>query len=807
MTKIYTVIVLCLLSFAAAAQQSISGKIVDEHAQEIPFASVTLLKHVDSSKMKGVMTDTAGNFRIHDLKPGRYVVKISYIGYADFYSGMIDLTATKQHHLKEIRLSADSKQLNTVTVSGQRPLIEQSIDKTVMNIEKSVLAEGNTAMELLSKAPGVTVDGGNISLKGRSGTTIMINGKPTYLSGDQLANLLKGTSSSSISRIEIMASPGSQYDAAGSGGIVNIVLKKNSLNGFNGAVTGTAGAGRGFRHAEGMSLNYRTDRFNIYGNFNATNHNLESHSTAERQFFDGAVENGGVLRQSMIQQSTEYAHMRSNTFRAGVDVNLDAKNSLAFLINGAIGKYPTTHPNTSQLSNASGAVIWNAQTETTDREKWTDLLYNIGYVHRFNEDGHELKVDVDYFYHSSSMKQQLDTRYTDGNGNAIGAPASRLGDIPSNDDVYAAKVDYTLPLSKVSKLAIGWKGSDVPTENNLRYDTLQNGNYIYDASTSNHFVYKEQIQAAYLNFNTTLGTYAIQAGLRSEYTATEGHQVTTDERFKRDYIGFFPSLIVTKDLNADHQLKTGYSRRIKRPGYWDLNPFRVYDDPFSFYEGNPYLKPAMVNAFELGYNLKSRYFATLSYNHTGDVITSQIGQLGDSNISFQRPENLGSFTNIGLSMTASTRIVKWWTGSQFVNVYRNRYEINGSGEPLINAGNTISLNSQNTLDLSKGWKAEVSAFYRSTEVLGTSITRPYSIISTGLQKEILAGKGSLKLMVNDIFRGYRIREVMTYENIRVESRRNADSRYAQLSFSYKFGGKVAPATERQTSSDDIKGRM
>ncbi|EDM35482.1 possible TonB-dependent receptor [Pedobacter sp. BAL39] len=794
----------------AAAQKKISGKILDEKAQQIPFASVTILRHTDSLKIHSLMSDTAGNFALSDMKEGKYLVKISYLGYEDYYSQVVELTEIrKHHHFGDIRLKTDSRLLNTVTISGQKPLIEQTLDRTVMNIEKSILAEGNTALELLSKAPGLTVtEGGEVSLKGRSGTTVMINGKPTYLSGDQLANLLKGTNSSSISRIEIMSNPTAQFDAAGSGGIVNIVMKKNTMTGFNGSISGNIGRGRDIRNGGGISLNYRSNVLNVYGSYNSNNQNLESGSKAGRHFFDSSNGSAPLLLQSIQQENKEFAKLRSHNFRFGTDLNINDKNTIGFLINGAIGKYPTSQVSSSMMNNPDGSFRWNALTQTEGDEHWRDLLYNLNYIHKFNKEGHELKADVDYVYHFSRMNQLLDTRYVDASSSPVRPSASRRGDIPSNNDIYATKLDYTLPLSKTSKLEAGWKGSYVRTENNLRYDTLQTGQYVYDASTSNHFIYKEHIQAAYINFNATLGNYGIQAGLRTEYTDTKGHQLSTDSLFKRDYAGLFPSLFLTRDIGENQNIKAGYSRRIKRPSYWDLNPFRVYDDPFAFYEGNPYLKPSIVNAFELSYGYQSHYFATLSYSHAGDVIEDQIGRLSDENVTFERPENLGSFSNYGLSITASTKFFKWWSGNQFLNIYHNRYRISSSTGTVNNNGNTLSLNSQNTFELGKGWKAELSAFYISGEATGITNIKPYSIISSGMQKEVLKGKGSIKLMLNDIFEGYRVRREMSFENVIFRNRRNADSRYGLLSFTYRFGGSTAGnSNERSTSSEELKGRM
>ncbi len=809
MIKLYTLaLIFILFSVKVNAQKRISGKILDENANHIPYASVMVLRAADSVRINAFVTDTAGNFTLSDVKSGKYFIKVSYIGYRDYYSPIIDLNALNKHqYLGLISLDADTRLLKTVNINSQRPLIEETIDRTIMNIENSILATGNTALELLTKVPGLIVsENGDVSLKGKSGTTIMINGKPTYLSGDQLANVLKGTNSSSISRIEIMSNPTAQFEVSGNGGIVNIIMKKNLLNGFNGNISGSIGSGKGLRHNEGISMNYNTSTISLYGSYNTNNQNIETTNASQRMFYKGNPDKSS-LTHYIDQESHEKAKLRSQNFRIGTAIKLNEKNTLGFLINGAIGKYPTTQAAISKLTDVNGAIRWTAHTQTGGEEHWKDLLYNANYVHKFHKEGHELKVDIDYVYHFSRMEQFLDTRYLNSTAENSKIISGRKGDIPSSDDIYAAKIDYLLPLNKTSKLEVGWKGSYVRTENNLQYDTLKNGQFVQDASTSNHFVYQENIQAAYVNLSTTWREYQIQTGLRAEYTNTTANQLTTSKVFKRDYLGLFPSLFLSRGFAEIHQLKAGYTRRIKRPSYWDLNPFRVYSDPFAFYEGNPYLKPAIANALEIGYSLKSRYFATLSYSHTSDVISDQVGQIDDGSTTFERPENLGSFDNIGVSITTSTQFSKWWVGSQFVNLYHNSYRIKANDVSKTNSGNTLNINLQNTFNLGKGWKVELSAFYISKQITGITEIKPYSTISSGIQKEVLKGKANLKFMLNDIFEGYRIHKIMTYNDIVFNSRRNSDTRYVVLSFSYRFGIKSTPTNERNTISKDLKDRM
>ncbi|AMQ01038.1 TonB-dependent receptor [Pedobacter cryoconitis] len=806
-------IILTLISFFLFTQlnaqtHQVRGHLTDEHQKPVNYAGIFLLSAADSTKVKAVVSDSAGHFNLSNVPKGKYFVKISFIGYQHYKSGPLELNGTELvFNLGRIRLVAEQMSLNTVEIKANKATIVQQLDRMVMNVENSVMAEGGTALALLNKAPGVTMsESGELSLKGRPGTMVMINGKPTYLSGNQLANLLRGTASNTISRIEIMASPSSKYDAAGNGGIVNIILKKQTKAGLNGTVSANGGAGRLARLGGGTSLNYRTEKVSFFGNYNYFYQDLKGSDDVKRDFYRDGMGAGKIPYSSSVQRMDEKAKLRSHNFQAGMELFLNEKNTLGFMVNGGVGKYPAVKPTRNRLyNNETGDVIWDAHTNTIGKERWTDMLYNINYKHLFNDKGHELTADIDYVSHFSKMDQQLDTRFMGTQQLFLPALKSRIGDLPSDNDIYVGKIDYVLPAGKLGKLEAGWKGSVVRMVNNLKYDTLQNGTYVPDHSTSNDFIYKEQIQAGYVNLKKDIGKFSIQAGLRGEYTDTKGHQLTTDSLVKRSYFKLFPSVFLTQEINDKNRVQLSYSKRIERPGYWDMNPFRVYMDPFSYEEGNPYLLPSIVNAFELSYGFRSRYYTTLTYNASTDVISSLVG--GDSNLAFQRPENLATFKNYGISFTASVDFTKWWSGTHFANLFSNDFSIAApEGEQRIK-GTSFTFDSQNTFKLGNGWKAELSGMYKSKVVSGVFTTKSYYMVSAGGQKEILKDRGTLKLLVNDIFQSKQIKQSATYGNISAYSHSRPDSRAVVLSFSYRFGGDGAGGKQRSTASEDLKGRL
>lgn len=797
-------IILCLFLWGVqlrvtAQSLRLSGRLTDSREQGIPFAGVLLLQLPDSLSVGTAISDTAGRFQLTAPAKGNYLLRVSNMGYRPFTSAMFRVSGATSE-LPPFILTEDQRVLNAVQINGSRPTVEHQMDRTVLRVENSVLAEGTTALDLLGKMPGVTVDdNGSVTLKGRPGTLVMINGKPTYLSGNQLANLLRGTASGNIAHIELMSNPSSRYDAAGKGGIINIVMKKNTRKDLNGNLNLNGGAGRAGRWGAGSSLNYRSGKVNIFGAYSFLYEDVKNEHDGERRFGEAPT-----LR--TIQHSSETGRLRGHDFRAGMDVTADEKNTIGFLVSGNIGQYPADQQTSNVMTDGSGhPVLRDARTQTTGKERWRDLLYNLNYLHAFNDKGHQITVDADYVSHYSKMEQQLDTRYFE-HGSELPGSSFRRGDIPSHNNIYVLKTDYTLPWGKAGKLEAGWKGSFVRTENNLKYDTLMNGAFVPDFSASNHFIYKEQIQAGYLNLRQVYGKFSIQLGVRGEYTHTEGHQLTTDSLVARSYFKLFPSVFLSHTFDEQHKLQLSYSRRIERPGYWDLNPFRVYADPFNYEEGNPYLLPAIANTVELGYSFLSDYHAAITYSRTGDVISSVVGQSPDVAVLYSRPENLASFTNYGMSLTATTEFTSWWKGTQFANLYYNQFTTRGK-EKEVRQGASFTFDSQNTFSIASGWKAELNGLFRSAEVSGVFTNKAYYMISAGAQREVLKGKGNVKLIVNDIFRSRQLREWADYNGIYTFTHHRHDTRTAMLSFSYRFGGAGVQKERRSTGSEELKGRL
>ncbi|WP_316737449.1 TonB-dependent receptor domain-containing protein [Pedobacter aquatilis] len=790
----------------AQTNQTVKGIVFTYDDSALEYASIAL-QDADGKTIKGTLTDSLGQFSISGIISGRYRIKVSSMGYIEYTGEFFQISIqNKETILAAIKLQEDAKTLNAVNIVAQKNVIEQGLDKMTINVENSILSEGNTALELLQRAPGVKVDeDGKISLKGRPGVNVMINGKLTYLSPTELGVLLKGTNSSSVSKIEIMSNPSAKYDAAGNAGMINIIMKKNQLKGLNGSVTVNGGSGRNARYGSGFNLNYKNAGLNVFGSYNYAYRGETEYLDFSRRFYLNGVAVGNYDRISNQHTKTREP-LNTNNFRLGADLDLDKSNTVGFLVNGNIGKYLHNSNTINNLKDFSGATISDLQTTNYDQQSWKNITYNLNYQHKFNKDGQSLSADLDYASNSFTSNLNLDTYTLPNSLNPSGITTNRKGYVPAKTDVYVAKIDFADKWGEKLKFESGLKSSSVTSDNNLVYQNLEQGNWVYDAASSNYFVYKEQIHAAYVNLNQEFKKINIQLGLRGEYTNTLGNQVTTNTTFKRNYFQLFPNLAISKPIGENNQVQLAFSRRVQRPDYGDLNPFRVFRDPLLYYEGNPNLRPELTQNFVASYVFKQKYTASINYSRTKDVITWITGQIDNINTTFESPQNLKSLTNYGVSFTGQTNYFSWWSATNFVNLFRNKYEGDGAIGNFSNSRMSFSANTQNSFKAGNGYSFELNAYFNSASVYGTSLEKSYHAVSAAFQKSLLNDKASLKLLFNDIFQSSQYKHVTRYQNVDMNSHVNVDGRRLILSFSYRFGNSFAQK-ERKTGSKDELNRV
>ncbi|NNU34515.1 TonB-dependent receptor [Mucilaginibacter sp. S1162] len=634
-TYIYYTLLLILGTATAFAQNAkppgtISGKLVNDQSAAMDYATISLLRAKDSTVVKGTLTNDAGAYTFDNIKPGEYIIKATTVGYTAAMSAVFTVN-TEAVNVPLLKTRANVKALNTVTITSTRPLIERKIDRTVMNVENSVMAAGNTAMEILERAPGVTVDkDDNISLKGKQGVTVMINDKLTYLTSTQLASLLRSTDGTTIQSIEIITNPSAKYDAAGNSGIINIKLKKNKQAGTNGSAT--AGVGRNSRVRDNLSLNlnHKQGNLNLFGTFS------HGDNPRYRDFgIERVITNGGTNTYfSQVSQMPQTNHY--NNFNIGADTDLTAKHTIGVVVNGYKNSENDGNYNHTNIGRQPGVADSSLTTNSVINQSYKNYAINLNDRLKLDTPGQELSVDLDYSKFNNNTNADYNTDYFLPDGTKQHAPLLLRNQTPSTIEIYSGKADYAKPLSKTVKFEAGVKFSSVKTDNDLQAQKSNGGDYFNDASRSNRFIYTEKIDAGYVNLNKQYKSGSIQLGVRTEYTQSNGNLLGSTP-VDRSYLNFFPSVFINQTLSKKNELNFSYSRRIDRPGYDDLNPFIYYLDPYTYSAGNAFLKPQYTNNFELGYVYNKTIEVTVGYSKTTDANVELI--LTRGNKSFETHQN------------------------------------------------------------------------------------------------------------------------------------------------------------------------
>jgi hypothetical protein len=777
---------------------SVSGKIrSQEDKAALAEVNVLILRSADSGLVKTGVTDKDGRYFIEAPAPGTFIVKAMLIGYepafsSPFAGGEADVT------VPDILLIPARKALKEVTVRSQKPLIEVHADKVVMNVEASITNTGSTALEVLQRAPGVTVDqNDNISLKGRQGVNIMMDGKLLPISGSDLANVLKGMPSASIEKIEIISNPGAKYDAAGTAGIINIRTKRDKRMGANGSVTAGYGQGVYPKANAGFNLNYRNKKLAMYSSYNYSYRKGINNLGLMRRFYSN-----GQFLSAYDQRNDMLLELRNHYGTIGADYSLSARTTIGAVLTGGINGFDLVGDSRAVVLDAVEAPASNYNTIRNNSNEWNNAGINLNIRHQFDSAGSEITIDLDYARYANSSDQTLNTAYRLMDGTQQAPDYLLYGTMAGYTDIRALKADYTKSVGKTLRLEAGIKSSLVRADNNPVFYDRSGGGNVYDSGKSNHFIYDENINAAYLNAAKDWTLWSLQAGLRAEQTIAKGHQLVNDDRFDRNYAQLFPSLALTRHLNQKNDLGITVSRRIDRPNYQQLNPFRRYLDVTSVNQGNPYLLPSFIWTTELSHTWKGRFITQLSWSRTTDVIT-QVIQPEAGQITIVTDKNLATNTLYSLSGSYPLQPAKWWSSVNSFNLYYTHYEGNLANTPLNDGTPAFQVSTQNSFTLLKDWSAELTGWYQSAQRYGYMHINPQYAVNFGVQKMFLEKKATLKLSVTDIFLKQNPTGESDFSAYHEDFTVLRDSRVATLTATYRFGKRtVAPTRKRARGAED-----
>jgi len=800
-----------LLLIAVSSQQlsaqtaaTIEGKVVDESGQAVAFANALLLNAADSTLAKGALADSSGAFVFEKIKPGPYLLSISFVGYSSYYGQPFEVSAGQtQLRLEIVKLAQEGIALEAVVVKASRPFIQLDAEKMTINVENSPVAAGNTALEVLARSPGVTVDqNSTINLKGKQGVLILINGKNTHLSMEDIAKMLETMPAENIQKIEIIHSPSARYEASGNAGVINIQMKKDSKQGLNGSANLQAGQGAYPKAGAGLRLNYRQKGWNIFGDYSyRRNENFQ-----DIKLFRTINREGGAT--TFDQANRQVNLTNSHWASGGADWAPSERTTAGLFFRTQIGSTDQEAFNRTLLGGANPSDFKLVDADRFGDEHWNNYSFNFNLTHQFAKPGRTLSFDADYSSFENEDLQDYRNFFLDEDGQQAAAPNLLSSNNYSMVDIKAMKADYSHPLGETAKLEAGAKISLVATDNNIEFRQQMDEGWLIDSSRTNQFLYEEDIYAAYLNANKQFKGFTLQLGLRAEYTRSDGYSATLGQNTERDYLDWFPSASLSHQLGENHSLSYSYSRRIDRPSYQSLNPFIYFLDQYTFMKGNPFLQPQYSNSLSVNYGYKQRYFLTLAYTHTSRFMAEILDQDDEQLLTFQTMANLDRFDNYSLNLHLPVTIADWWSARFNISAYYNDFQSVYLGQAFNNKQFSYNLHASQNFKLPEGFKAEISGYYQSRMVYSFfDISHRYQI-DMGFSKTFLDGKADLKLSVNDIFNLREHHVDIAQGNINVVVDNKWETQRATLSLTYCFGNEeVKPARHRSTATEEEQGRV
>ena len=800
------------MNINAQSISKITGEIKDNTGKGINAATVMLFKAKDSTLVKTEVSNPSGIYEFKQVKAGSYFIRTSVVNMQKTASALITVNENETVTAPPVTLKPADKSLQGVTVTSKKPLVEVKADKTIVNVEGTINAVGNDGLELLRKSPGVVIDkDDNISLSGKNGVKIYIDGKPSPLSGTDLSSYLKSLQSSQIELIEIITNPSAKYEAEGNAGIINIRLKKNLTIGTNGSLNAGYNIGIYAKYNAGFSLNHRGLKSNIFGNYNFSENmnefNISLYRTGVDTIFD---------QKNRIENRNKGSH----NFKTGADFFLNKKSTLGFVVNGNISDNQTLTEGPMNISyQPTNTLVKTLYATGDNKNKRTNVNFNGNYRYAVTG-GSELNIDADYgFYNLRNDQFQPNDYYTPAGVKYLSNVYHMLS--PTDITIYSLKSDYEQNFKK-GRLGYGGKIGFVNTDNDFRRYNVYGSNEVYDTSRSNRFQYKENINAAYVNYNKSLKTgWVWQVGLRIENTKANGESTgfawdttkkaykTYDSTIKRNYVDFFPSFAVTYSKNPMNQWGISYSRRIDRPAYQDLNPFEFKLNDYSYMKGNTQLRPQYTNSFSVTNTYKYKLNTRLNYSHVKDIF-SLLPDTTEKSKAFITKKNLAKQDIWSLNVSYPFQW-KWYSFFVNLNTFYSKYQSKefGTGDRNVSLEvYSVSFFMQNSFKLGKGYTAEVSGFYNSPTIWqGAFKSSSIYNIDGGVSKTIMKGKGTVKAAVGDMFNLLKFSGTSNFTGQTSVFHGKPESRQFKISANIRFGStQVKASRQRKSAIEDENNR-
>ncbi|WP_313410837.1 TonB-dependent receptor domain-containing protein [Sphingobacterium multivorum] len=787
--------------FAQTGQ--IKAILVDsETSKPISSASVALLDAHSNVLVKGGQSVSQGFLLLSDIKPGKYIVRITYVGYETQTIDSIAVLGGKSKDLGRIALKPTGNMLNEVVIEGRAPAMQIGIDRKIFNVGESLVSAGGTATDVLANVPTLQVDqDGSVSLRGSSSVKILIDGRESALAGNDVTSLLQSLPANSIEKVEVITNPSSKYDAEGQTGIINIVLKKNIRTGLNGSINTSAGSYDNYM--AGITLNYRDRKFNYFGSYNFNKRNMLGSGKTDNTFFGDSTRN--------YSESESSRKGNSHTVKAGFDYNMSDRTSLSFSGNLSIRdnkRIEDLNYEFFKQSQMTGTSVRNS-TQFED-----DLGYelNADFKHQFKREGEELTGNASYGRDKEDGTNDFSQNYTDGR------KATSRKNVTSEDGKNInLQLDYVLPFSEVSKFEAGYRSQirkSFDTQFSRSLDSI--GNYVPDYRISNDFDFTSTVHAIYANYQNKLtdkigyqiGQRGEQFELKSTYFSKDPAAVETESNAKQKFFRLYPTLFLTYDVgeNGD-KVQFSYSRRVQRARGWQVNPFLNVSDDLNYRQGNPNLKPEDVHSLEMSFAKtfgKVNLISSAYFNHASEVIQPFVYKIEDGR-TYSRWENMTSRNLSGFEFISKINATKDFDFTFNLNLIHIQYNANPDYD--IKERNDFAYNANLTANyrFTPTFSAQVRGEYNSSRVMAQGQMNAMKGMDLALKKDVFKKKASIMLNVRDVFNSRKMNGVTETSQLISNFEHRWMKRMVTLSLSYRFGSQDLNKSKKKESNTNEMG--
>lgn len=778
--------VLLSLSFSVYGQGLIRGQVTDENNQPAEYINVVLLATADSNLIKLELTDGRGRYELANIPAGEYFLHFMGLSYAEQYSQPFTLKEGDTYTAPPVQLSIVAQNLQTVEVSARRPMLEQQAGKLVVNVEQSITGQTGSVTDLLKKVPGMVVVNNQIQMAGRQGVTILIDGRPTNYMDVQ--SLLREMPANNIARIEVISQPGAAFDAEGTAGVINIILKKNALLGANGQVSLGAGYGELWKYRANGQLSYRNGPLNLTANAGYNRRTWVEGLDLDRQI-------GNLLYR---QSNREPGLPNSYNGRLGADYDLSDRHRIGAAANYSQSINDAQSVNSTQIIADGGEVLSAFTTYNNRNREWYNINADAYYRWKIDTTGRELSADYNRAYFKRRSLTNLQTEGGDFN--------DRRNAEPADTRIQSVKLDYKHPISTEWRLDAGLKYSQAKLDNELQATVFTNNEWVNDTGLSNRFTFDEDIAAAYLTFAFKKGQWDANLGLRYEDARSKGYSYTLDSTINRRYQQLFPSLSVAAPLTGKLGWSLAYSYRIERPRYYDLNPFVSYLDPLTFEKGNPFLRPELTHSGQFSLTYDKQPFFNLSYDLTNNAITQVTEQDDATGAGFSTTVNLDRYVRYGGSLFFPLDFIhesiSGYGGAMlFYNQYVSDYLDAEFNQDQWNLTGFMQVNAKLPAKIS----LEVTGWYQGKGLDGIIAYNPLWGVDVGLERKFINDQLRVQLSAEGVIQRFWTGQV-NYQNMDFVIGSTWEAPVVNLNLTWKFGNQYLKKDETRRSAAEEERR-